>query len=250
MSGDYCKVCQGKCIWSVHKNARFILVPVERTKWVVPGDLIRKWNATTNSLEGAAIDAMNEYIKMQNILKKHIETLVEITEQLKKESLKHNPNALLNYLKSLVKTAKAQGATPEQLETLTAAQNAMMVQTNVAVRGHSIGFNESTLLAQIVEEVRTELKRRSKLSPHDRAAEEKLPCNLYNNLRQKLPLELLDKAPPELKEFQKSRAHMLTSKFDTKGALFQENLKAIVQLLKLILKTGKVTAVHSDVLAS
>ena len=244
-----CRICPKRCPWNKHENAGFILVPVTRTEWVVPDELIKKWNDTTNSLEGAAIDAMDEYIKLQNELKQHIDSLVEITEQLKKESLMHNPNALLNYLKSLVKTAKAQGATPEQLETLTAAQNAMMVQNNVA-GGHSTGFNESTLLAEIVKKVRTELKRRSNLSHNERVAEEERPCNLYNKLRRMLPEQLLDKAPPELQEFQKSRAHILTSRFDTKGALFPENLKAIVQLLKLILKTGKVTAVHSDVLAS
>ena len=244
-----CRICPKRCPWDKHENVGFILVPVRRTEWVVPDELIKKWNDTTNSLEGAAIDAMDEYIKLQNELKKHIDSLVEITEKLRNESLKHNPNALLNYLRTLVKTAEAQGATPEQLETLTAARNAMMVQTNVA-RGHLTGFNEPTLLAQIVGDVRKELKRRSNLSHHERAAEEEEPCNLYNNLRAKLPRELQDKAPPELEKFHKSRAHMFTSKFDTKGALFPENLKAIVQLLKLILKTGKVTAVHSDVIAS
>ena len=68
MNYRHCTVCNGKCHWRHHKNARFIIVPEEVTEYVVPEDLIKKWNSTTNSLEGAAIDAMNKYIELQNTL--------------------------------------------------------------------------------------------------------------------------------------------------------------------------------------
>ena len=242
MTKDHCRVCKGKCHWSQHKNARFIIVPEEVTEYVVPEDLITNWNSTTNSLEGAAIDAMNRYIELQNTLKNHIDTLVEITENLKNESLKHNPAALLNYLKTLVKTATAQGASPKQIEALTGAQKAMMVQENVA-KGCASGFNESQVLSEVVEEVRKELERRNNLSHMQRAVEETLPCNLYNTLLQRLPITLQSKAPAKLKEPKKSNIGKYWNKEE---ALFPENLKAIVQLLKVILKTGSVTAVHSE----
>ena len=235
----HCRVCPKKCFWKNHKNASFILVPVERTEYVVPDDLIKQWNSTTNSLEGAALDAMAKFIGLQDTLTSLIDDLVAITEKLKHQSLKHNPSALLNYLKTLVKTAKAQGASPEQLEALTAAQNAMLVQDNIA-RGNLRGFNESQVLSQVVEEVKEELERRNRLSHMDRAAEEKRPCKLYNQLLQKLPGEVQLKAPPKLRE--KSKLPLVGSD----GALFPENLRAIVQLLKVILKTGSVTAVHSE----
>ena len=239
VNNAHCTVCPKRCVWRKHKNASFILVPVERTEYVVPNDLIKQWNSTTNSLEGATLDAMARFIELQEALKSLIDDLVAITEKLKRQSLKHNPSALLNYLKTLVKTAKAQGASPDQLAALNAAKNAMLVQDNIA-RGNSRGFNESQVLSQVVEKVKKELERRNCLSPMDRAAEEERPCKLYNQLLEKLPWEIQLKAPPKLQE--KSKLPLVGSD----GALFPENLRAIVQLLKVILKTGSVTAVHSE----
>ena len=64
----YCFVCPGKCYWEKHKNARFILKPVEKVEWVVPEDLIKRWNCNNNSMEGVVLDAMNEYLQLQEQL--------------------------------------------------------------------------------------------------------------------------------------------------------------------------------------
>lgn len=240
MSNDYCTKCPNKCFWKCHKNARYLFVPEPSSDWVFPEELKTKWNETTNTLEGAAIDATKVYMQMQNVLRSHIDTLVEITEHLNNESLKHNPRALNNYLKYLVKTAKAQGATPEQLDALEAF-GTMVLRQNVAT-GHPNSVNESKVLAEILNDILKELERLSQLSPNDRAAEEELPCNLYNHLRKKLPAELQKKAPAELESSHQSLAHNGPKRFDK-----TENLKAIIQLLKIILETGKATAVHSEV---
>ena len=79
-----------------HKNARFIIVPKETVKLELPEDLIRLWNKNTNTLEGATLDAMKEYLKLQDELVDKIKTLMELTKQLKNEALKHNPEALLH----------------------------------------------------------------------------------------------------------------------------------------------------------
>ena len=80
----HCTVCPKRCVWRKHKNASFILVPVERTEYVVPNDLIKQWNSTTNSLEGATLDAMARFIELQEALKSLIDDLVAITEKLKR----------------------------------------------------------------------------------------------------------------------------------------------------------------------
>ncbi|XP_075264058.1 uncharacterized protein LOC142355938 [Convolutriloba macropyga] len=232
----FCYICPHKCHWEKHKNARFILKPVEKVEWVVPEELIKRWNSNNNSMEGAVLGAMNEYMKLQEELQEKIDQLITLTEQLQKTSLKHNPAALQNYFQSLLQTAKAQGASPNQIQSLTAAKRAMQVQTNIADKKNK-QMNESAILIDVVNDVKTELTRRNKLSHIQRAEEEEKECKLYNKLRSKLPQEIKEKAPKKLTE------GFLGVK---KGALFSDNLKAVVMLVKIILETGSITSIAQN----
>ncbi|KAK3374652.1 hypothetical protein B0H63DRAFT_452500 [Podospora didyma] len=66
----------------------------------------------------------------------------------------------------------------------------------------------------------------------DEMNQERKPSSLYNNLRMKLRLDLMKKATPSL------RTVSLTSN----GALYPENLTAVVSLGELVLKDGDVVA--------
>ncbi|RYO90514.1 hypothetical protein DL766_004045 [Monosporascus sp. MC13-8B] len=55
---------------------------------------------------------------------------------------------------------------------------------------------------------------------------------MYNDLREKLPIEIRDKAPEPLR---------MESMF-SRGALYPENLQAVVKLVQVVLKDGGVVA--------
>jgi hypothetical protein len=80
------------------------------------------------------------------------------------------------------------------------------------------------------------MHRRKKLKPHERAREEEKPCSLYNDLREKLPAEIQKKAPEPLK-----KEGMLEGLLSS-GALYPENLQAIVKLVQVVLRDGGVVA--------
>ena len=170
-----------------------------------------------------------------SLLQHYIAVLIRLTEKLQRTSLKHNPAALHNYFQSLLETAKAQGAGPEQIQSLAAAKRAMQVQTKIADKKDR-RINESTILIQVVNEVKRELTRRNKLSHFERAREEEKPSQLYNILLRKVPLEIKEKAPAQLP----------TPSWRSRGALFPENLKAIVILVKIILQSGCVSSIAHD----
>ena len=241
MSGGSCTVCPKKCHWSRHKNARFILVPKEITEWVVPDELIKTWNENNNTLEGAVLGAMDKFLELQEKLQGHIKTLINLSEKLKKISLRHNPLALRNYLLSLLQTAKTQGASPSQIQSLEAATRAMMLQENVA-RDSQSPYNESQILIEVLTKVRAELTRRTKLPHLERIKEEKKPCSLYNKLYDQVPQEIRNKSPSKLS---KARNIPGTGKVVKNGALFPENLKAIVKMITVILKSGSVHSIAS-----
>ena len=73
----HCTICKGKCHWEKHKNATFIIVPKEITRYERPEDLIKLWNENTNSLEGAALDAMKKYLILQERLNDQLNTLMD-----------------------------------------------------------------------------------------------------------------------------------------------------------------------------
>ena len=238
MKEGYCYVCPKKCIWSAHKNARFTLVAVEKSEWIVPDELIKTWNENNNTLEGAVLGAMDKFVELQEKLQGHINTLVDLSGKLKKISLRHNPHALKNYLMTLLDTAKAQGASPSQIQSLQAAARAMMVQENVA-RDSQSPYNESQVLIKVLTQVRMELLRRTKLPHRERVKEEEKPSSLYNKLYDQVPLEIQCKSPKKLSE---AFNIGVTVK---KGALFPENLKAIVKMITVILKSGSVHSIAS-----
>ena len=153
---------------------------------------------------------MARFFEFQDALTSLVDDLVEITKKLKHQSLKHNPSALLSHLKTLVETAKAQGASPEQRPASNAAKNVMLVEDSISP-GNSRKFNESQVLSQVVEEVKKELERRNRLSHMDRAAKGKRTCIFYNQLLEKLLSEVQKKAPqkPPYQNKDKSKLPLL-----------------------------------------
>ena len=268
----YCTVCPGKCHWEKHKNARFIIVPKETVKLELPEDLIRLWNKNTNTLEGATLDAMKEYLKLQDELVDKIKTLMELTKQLKNEALKHNPEALLHYLDLLVKDGKARGLSASELEALIKARKVIQIELKI----ESGDICSDISVVEILHKVKKELERRNKLDAKAREKEESANCNFYNDLRKTLPKKIRETAPPvitasrptslRLQKFGKFLGSACTlpyvdGTFPTENAMeaeedfyeptlsedvqaqeeivpFKENLKAIVQLLKILLSKG------------
>ncbi|KAG3053912.1 hypothetical protein PI124_g23745 [Phytophthora idaei] len=235
MRNGYCIYCQ--CCWTEHKNTQFILFAEEVSEWVTPEKLLNDWNTYNNTLEGKLLSAMDEYAKLQRELKNDILYLAELTEKLTNTALRHNPAALINYVETLIVTAAAQGALPEHVAQLIKAKNMLRLANAIKESKESTsGSGEcidptsgSTALLVVMEELRTELKKRMKLNSKERAAEESKPCNLYNTLRERLPKNLRDKAPKRLKT---------EGQYFGKGALYLDNLKAIVKLVQLVLSDG------------
>ncbi len=233
MSGQYCTICPGRCHWTKHKNARFILRTESRTEMVVPEDLIKRWNSNNNSLEGALLGAIERYLELQSELRRDIEELAALTEKLKNTALMHNPAALLNYLETLILTARARGAPAEQLVQLTTAKHTLLLAAQIKQHGAQGATRDSTVLQDVLGAVEREMRRRMALQHHARAKEETKPCDLYNRLRESLPPELKDKAPAPLEE---------AGRLIGKGALYPDNLKAVVKLVQLVLTDGGVVA--------
>jgi hypothetical protein len=231
MSDGNCIVCKGRCHWSKHKNAKHIIVTEKHSEWVVPEDLIKRWNANNNTLEGALLDVMDAYLELQEELRKDILYLAQLTEKLMNTALLHDPSALINYIETLIQTSRARGGPPEQLMQLTTAKNTLILVREVKERGVETTF-ESQILLQIIRAVRTEMHRRKELKPRDRAREEEKPCNLYNDLREKLPPEIQKKAPELLRK----------EGYFFSGAYYPENLQAIVKLVQVVLRDGGVVA--------
>lgn len=232
MSGEYCTVCPSRCHWTKHKNARFILRPESRTEMIVPEALIKRWNANTNSLEGALLDAIASYLHLQRELCRDIEELAALTEKLKNTALRHNPEALLNYVDTLIQTARAQGAPAEQLVQLTTAKHTLVLAAQIREHGAQGATRDSTVLQKVLGAVQGEMQRRRDFEHQARAEEETKSCSLYNQLLDNLPRDLKDKAPAPLKE----------AGIFGQGALYPDNLKAVVKLVQLVLTDGGVVA--------
>ncbi|KAI0420229.1 hypothetical protein F5X98DRAFT_361964 [Xylaria grammica] len=231
MTGGYCTVCKKKCKWNRHKNARHIIVMEKREDWVVPEELIKTWNKANNSLEGALVGAMDAYLELQENLRTEIINLAKLSEELTKTALLHDPTNLIDYLETLYKTARVQGASVEHLAQLATAINTLILVRELNGNGKTV-TRDSNILLDAIGTVRKEMERRMKLSARERAAEEEKPCNLYNGLREKLPAEIKKKAPAAL------RGESSTSR----GDRYPENLKAVIGLIQLVLKDGGVIA--------
>ncbi|PNP59433.1 hypothetical protein THARTR1_00923 [Trichoderma harzianum] len=226
-----CTQCKGHCGWRRHKNARYIIVIEKEKRFVVPEDLIKHWNTNNNTLEGALLGAMDTYLGLQEGLRDDIILLVKLTEKLKSTALLHDPNAILNYVEILIKTARAQGAAPEQITQLTTAKKTLLLARELQHRGNSATLGLQTL-PEVLSKVREEMDRRMRLKPRERAKEEKKSCSLYNSLRDELPGVIRKKAPEPLR----------VKTWRSDGALYPENLRAVVKLVRVILEDGGVVA--------
>ncbi|KAK0744470.1 hypothetical protein B0T21DRAFT_357867 [Apiosordaria backusii] len=127
--------CTGQCSWERHKNARFIIKTVREIVEMVPEKLITQWNSSTNTLEGALIDAMKTYLEFQEELRNDIPDLAKLNEDLTSKALLQNPTNLINYIDTLIKTAQARGSPPEQLIQLATARNTLILERELTDKG-------------------------------------------------------------------------------------------------------------------
>ena len=217
---------------------------------VLPEDLIKLWNKNTNSLEGATLEAMKEYLNLQDTLVEKINQLIALSEKINNEALKYNPEALFNYLDMLVKDGQAVGLCASQLEALIKASKAIQIELKIE-RG-DVYSNISVV--EILHKVKKELERRSMLDAKAREQEESSNCNFYNGLRKTLPKEIRKEAPPEIpmsnypqirERWEKMIANGMGGTMSPpidyaleENVSFKENLKAIVQLLRVLLSKG------------
>ncbi|KAK0512138.1 hypothetical protein JMJ35_005266 [Cladonia borealis] len=228
MSGDNCKICKGRCHWSHHKMVQHIIVIEKHSEWVVPEDLIKRWNTINNTLEGALLDAIDAYLKLQEELRNDILYLAKLNEELKKTALFHDPTALIQYIELLIKTARARGAPTEQIVQLTKVKKTLILVGKVKERGVNATLESQTMI-QVLGTVKKEMSRRKRLHPRERAREEEKSCSLYNDLCEQLPPEILRNAPEPLRKWGR--------RFE-----YSENLQAIVNLVQVVLKDGGVVA--------
>jgi hypothetical protein len=179
-----------------------------------PQELIDSWNKLNNTQEGALVGLLDNYLGTQAILRKDILDLTDLNDRLKETALMHDPSGLMNYVDLLISSAKEgvkDGSANELLITqLTTARKTLQLLNELKKKDRQIG-SDLVILVDVLELVRREMMRRITLGANDRADEERKPCSLYNELRLKLPLDMMDKAPPALK----------TQSMVSKGALYE-----------------------------
>jgi len=226
MTNGKCTRCKGHCSWDRHRNAKYMIKTEKVKKTIVPKDLIKKWNTNNNTLEGGVLGALEKYAKLQTNLTTEMTNLAALTEEVMSIALLHEPGALIKYVESLIATARSSGKMPpEQIAQLITAKNTLLILEQVKQRGKSSSLESQTLL-EVFERVKTEMKRRKDLESEVRLEEEKKPSSLYNDLRDKLPDYVKKKAPAAL----------------SKNALYPENLRSVVLLIKLMLSDGTIVA--------
>ncbi|WKT40267.1 hypothetical protein QSH57_005073 [Fusarium oxysporum f. sp. vasinfectum] len=137
---------------------------------VVPEDLIKLWNASSNTLEESLLSAIDAYLELQKDLRNEMLVLAQLTEKLMAKALLHNPSALLDYMETLVQTARAQNYPAAQIIQLTTAKNTLLLLKKVKEQGSAASLESQTLL-DILGSVRTEMHRRMKLEMHQRVRE-------------------------------------------------------------------------------
>lgn len=147
------------------------------------------------------------------------------------KALLHDPSAFINYIYRLIHTARAYSFPPAKLVQFATAKNTLLLLQKVKEQGSAAALEPEALLS-ILGSVRTEMHRRMQLEMHQRVREEKVTCSLYDTLYEKLPPSIKDKAPTPLGE----------KGMSTQGELYPANLKAVVLLVKTVLKDGGVVA--------
>ncbi|KAK6361036.1 hypothetical protein TWF730_007151 [Orbilia blumenaviensis] len=221
-------------------DGKYIVETEVFSTWFVPEDMIKHWNAQNNTLEAALLTAMDSYLKLQEELRNDILELAKLSEELTSTALLHDPAGLISYIDTLIQSARASGAPNEQVAQLSTARNTLILVREVQGKGEG-ATRDSGILLDVIGAVRQEMGQRIKLSANERAKEEEKACNLYNELRERLPAEIRDKAPAQLRK----------ENTFSRGALYPENLEAIVKLVGVVLKDGGVVAaLYADSLGS
>jgi len=228
-----CAICKGRCHWSEHRNATYVIVIVKEKQYVVPEDLIKRWNSNNNTLEGSLLSAIGAYLDRQEDLRKDILTLAKLTAKLMDTALLHDQTAIIKYIDMVIQNARTRGEFPEQLTQLTTAKNTLLLALKVKEQGVE-ATRDSRILLQVLSSVKVEMSRRKELEPRERAQEEEKPCSLYNDLLEKLPDEIVKKAPGPLRKDSFLGLYL--------GARYPDNLRAIVKLVQVVLKDGGVVA--------
>ncbi|KAJ1323455.1 hypothetical protein MN608_11610 [Microdochium nivale] len=231
MRDGRCICCKGKCDWTRHRNARFTIVVVKTSLWIVPEEMITHWNTNNNSLEASLLTAMDMYMALQKELRDAIIELAELSNKLINSALRHDSSGLVNYIDTLILTARTQGAPPAQLIQLITARNTLVLIHTIKGKGRG-ATRDSIVLLEIIGSVRNEMQRRSRMKARERAEEEEKSCTMYNVMREELPNEIQHRAPSKLP----------TDGIFSKGARYNENLQAVVKLVKVILEHGGVVA--------
>ena len=226
MTNLSCTRCKGRCSWDRHRNATYTIKTEKIKKTIVPKDVIKQWNSNNNTLEGGILGALDKYAVLQKNITTEMTSLAALTEKLMSIALLHEPGALIKYVETLIATARSSGKMPpEQIAQLITAKNTLLILQQVKDRGQSSSLDSQTLL-DVSERVKTEMTRRMHLESEVRVEEEKKPSSLYNDLRDKLP------------DYVKKKALVSLSK----SALYPENLRSVVMLIKLLLSDGTIVA--------
>jgi hypothetical protein len=165
----------------------------------------------------------------QQELSVSINTLVDINSEIHATALRHNPTALIEYLNMLVKTARAQGASGEQLHALNTAKAALVVGLRHGNENERRRTCRATAaMTTVLDMVTQDLRKRTNLDAMKRAKMEKKPCSLYNDIVAKLP-----------SEFKQGITQL------PKSAPFTKNLQSILPLVQYALKRGGIVQDHN-----
>ncbi|KAF3062915.1 hypothetical protein CFAM422_010440 [Trichoderma lentiforme] len=181
-----CTICRKHCHGSRHKNARFIIDFEMHREQVVLKDLIQSWNQNTSTHEGVLLSAIETYLELQKELRDDIVVLAELTSKLMQTALLHDPTALITYIETLIQSARARGASPQQLNQLATAKGTLQLILKIKREGTK-AKRESEIMIDVLSAIQEEMIRRMELDVDQRLEEEKKSCNLYKRLYAKLP---------------------------------------------------------------
>jgi hypothetical protein len=191
---------------------------------MVPAELIEKWAANNNSVEGAVLSMIDSFLEKHQQLLSMLQSMHEVHRRLCVLALRHEPSALISYVETLIELAKSTGDTAGAAKLKSAklclefaATDSRHLKRKIAVHG------------DVWKRIRDELKVRSELSPQERAAKEEEPSSWYHDLYNDSPKDSRTlqgvKKPPELKQF------MLLKH---QHPPFAESLKDTIELIKVM----------------
>lgn len=234
MTNGYCTFCKNKCKWDRHTNHWSILRNVTGKKIVRQQEIIDNWAEGEKTKESALLGMLKEYLKEQDDLRGKMAELAKLNAKLAEDALQHDSSALLKYVEDLIGIAKSQTNIDGYLTQLQTARKTLVLLSEIEKHSNTGAplAQDLTVLVEIMQDVRNEMSRRISLTVAEREFEEGKPSRLYNTLYARLPDHIQRKVPrPLLEETSRSA-----------GALYKENLRAVVNLVHEILKDGGVVA--------